>query len=197
VEALTAAVDATGDLAAPAIDHATGLLRLAAGSLTAAIASLEAAVKGWDAIRRLWEASWARLDLAAALLRANRYADAAAALADVRVVAAELGSRPLRDRIAELEGVARGRGSERPPWHPLTQREYEVARKVAAGLTNPEIAKDLFLSPKTVSAHVEHILGKLNVSRRAEIAVWAAAIRPVDLPIPPGGASTGVAASPN
>jgi DNA-binding CsgD family transcriptional regulator len=43
-------------------------------------------------------------------------------------------------------------------------------------MTNPEIAAELFVSPKTVSAHVEHILAKLGVSRRAEIATWVATV---------------------
>jgi DNA-binding NarL/FixJ family response regulator len=55
----------------------------------------------------------------------------------------------------------------------LTTREFQVATLVASGLTNREMADKLVLSPKTVSAHVEHILAKLGASRRAEIAAWA------------------------
>lgn len=51
-----------------------------------------------------------------------------------------------------------------------------MARQIAAGMTNAEIASALFVSPKTVSAHVEHMLAKLGVSRRAEIAAWVATI---------------------
>jgi DNA-binding CsgD family transcriptional regulator len=69
-----------------------------------------------------------------------------------------------------------GRPAE--PWAPLTAREFEVARLVAAGRTNREIAAALFLSPKTVAAHVEHILTKLGAGRRAEIAAWVAAVPP-------------------
>jgi DNA-binding CsgD family transcriptional regulator len=47
---------------------------------------------------------------------------------------------------------------------------------VAAGLTNRQIAVELTVSPKTVSAHIEHILAKLGAARRAEIAVWAARV---------------------
>ena len=72
--------------------------------------------------------------------------------------------------------VAKGRGAELEPWHPLTVREYEVARKIAEGLTNAAIAEELFVSPKTVSAHVEHILAKLGASRRAEVAAWVSSI---------------------
>jgi DNA-binding CsgD family transcriptional regulator len=58
----------------------------------------------------------------------------------------------------------------------LTAREFEVARLIAAGLTNAEIADELTIAPKTASAHVEHILAKLGVTRRAEIAAWTATI---------------------
>jgi DNA-binding CsgD family transcriptional regulator len=51
-----------------------------------------------------------------------------------------------------------------------------VARLVAAGHTNREIAARLFVSPKTVGAHIEHILTKLGVARRAEIAAWVASL---------------------
>ena len=62
------------------------------------------------------------------------------------------------------------------PWRPLTAREFEVARLVADGLTNAAIAADLGLSPRTVGAHVEHILAKLGFTRRAEIAAWVASM---------------------
>jgi DNA-binding CsgD family transcriptional regulator len=55
---------------------------------------------------------------------------------------------------------------------------FEVARLVAQGRTNPEIATSMGISRKTVAAHVEHILAKLDVDRRAGIASWVAA-RPV------------------
>ena len=72
--------------------------------------------------------------------------------------------------------MARGRGSVDEPWRPLTAREFEVARLIAKGLTNAEIADELSIAPKTASAHVEHILAKLGVSRRAEIATWVATV---------------------
>src|SRR5204863_2006111 len=138
------------------------------------------AVRGWDERNRIWEASWARLDLAQCLWRANRFGDAAGILADVRATVERLGSLPLRARAEELARAARGRGLEEDPWRPLTVREFEVARLIAEGLTNGEIADRLDIAPKTASAHVEHILAKLPVTRRAEIAAWTATIvRPV------------------
>ena len=54
----------------------------------------------------------------------------------------------------------------------ITARELEVATLVAEGLTNDEIAARLVVSTGTVSNHVEHILRKLNFSRRVQIATW-------------------------
>jgi DNA-binding CsgD family transcriptional regulator len=162
--------------ARPALDHAEGLLRLAAGSTGAARAVLERAIAGWDDRGRTWEASWGRLDLAGCLMRMNRFAEAAALIREVRTTASRLDSRPLAERADELARRARGRGAEAEPWSPLTGREFEVARLIAAGHTNRAIADELGIAAKTASAHVEHILAKLGATRRAEIAAWVATV---------------------
>ncbi|HEY7131298.1 MAG TPA: AAA family ATPase, partial [Candidatus Limnocylindrales bacterium] len=161
-------------MAADARAHAEGLVRLSGGQLTAARESLEQAVRGWDARGRIWEATWARLDLAQALLRSNRYADASGLIAEARTTATTLRSEPLLSRADELARIGRGRGTSDEPWRPLTVREFEVARLIADGMTNAEIAEALDIAPKTASSHVEHILAKLGVTRRAEIAAWTA-----------------------
>ena len=56
---------------------------------------------------------------------------------------------------------------------PLTQRESEVLRQMANGLTNKQIAETLHISYETVKEHVQHILGKIGVSDRTQAAVWA------------------------
>jgi DNA-binding NarL/FixJ family response regulator len=56
---------------------------------------------------------------------------------------------------------------------PLTQRESEVLRQLAYGLTNKEIAQTLHISYETVKEHVQHILRKIGVSDRTQAAVWA------------------------
>jgi len=56
----------------------------------------------------------------------------------------------------------------------LSPREMEVADLVAEGLSNPAIARRLYLSRTTVTSHVGHILTKLGFSSRAQIAAWAA-----------------------
>jgi DNA-binding CsgD family transcriptional regulator len=94
----------------------------------------------------------------------------------VRAEALALGARGLVDRADELSRQARGHSTTVEPWHPLTSREFEVARAIAEGKTNAELADDLGISPKTASSHVEHILAKLGATRRAEVAAWATAV---------------------
>jgi predicted ATPase/DNA-binding NarL/FixJ family response regulator len=53
----------------------------------------------------------------------------------------------------------------------LTRREREIAELVASGLSNREIAAQLFISKRTVDAHVEHIFGKLEISSRVQLTV--------------------------
>jgi len=56
----------------------------------------------------------------------------------------------------------------------LTRREAEIAGFAARGLTNKDIAAALVISQRTVEAHIDHILGKLGFSSRAQIAAWVA-----------------------
>jgi DNA-binding CsgD family transcriptional regulator/tetratricopeptide (TPR) repeat protein len=166
-----------------ALDHGDGLVRLAAGSTVSARTTLDLAVHGWEALGRSWEATWARLDLAACLIRGNRHLDALPLLEEARKTGVRLQSEPIVARVDELAATARSRGITDEPWRPLSAREFEVARLITRGLTNAAIASELTLSPRTVGAHVEHILAKLGATRRAEIAAWVAS---VDLPAAAG-----------
>jgi DNA-binding NarL/FixJ family response regulator len=62
----------------------------------------------------------------------------------------------------------------------LSPRELEVLSLVAAGRTNGQIARELFISPKTAGVHVTHILDKLGVNSRVEAAIVAARAGIVD-----------------
>ncbi len=83
------------------------------------------------------------------------------------------GDVPLDPHVARhlVRGTATGRAT--PGGVHLTQREMDVLRLVAGGLSNRQVAKELGLSAGTVKVHVSNVLGKLNVSTRTEAAVWA------------------------
>jgi DNA-binding CsgD family transcriptional regulator len=109
--------------------------------------------------------------LAEALARRARPGDWARALAlaaDAGKQAAVLGMAPWAERARHLVAqLDEDRGG------PLTPREREVAALVAQGLTNREIAGRLYLSERTAQNHVQHILTKLGLPNRSQIAVWA------------------------
>ena len=56
-------------------------------------------------------------------------------------------------------------------WTSLTKREKQVARRVAAGESNKQVAQALGISPQTVSAHLKNIYKKMNVQSRTQLAV--------------------------
>jgi DNA-binding NarL/FixJ family response regulator len=63
---------------------------------------------------------------------------------------------------------------ETDEWSRLSRRELEVAALIAQGLTNKLIAQRLFIATGTVERHVANILGKLEMSNRAQVAAWIA-----------------------
>ncbi|NGO12072.1 response regulator transcription factor [Streptomyces sp. HC44] len=77
-----------------------------------------------------------------------------------------------RRLIAEFAGRARA-PEPSPRLNALTERESEVMRLVAAGLTNDEIAARLVLSPATAKTHVSRIMTKLDVRDRSQLVVLA------------------------
>ncbi|HET9142577.1 ATP-binding protein [Actinophytocola sp.] len=105
---------------------------------------------------------------------------AATALATARAIATELGAVPLATMTAELADRARLTPPEAhpnpvppPDGHGLTAREAEVLELVGRGLTNAEIATELFISTKTASVHVSNILRKLGLKSRIQAAAHA------------------------
>jgi DNA-binding CsgD family transcriptional regulator len=159
-----------------------------------------------DHCRGLLTADLAPVLAAAAYHRsAGRPLRRAEALADAAVLLAiQGGTAPARDWFDEAVGLYRGMEAQwairsasarlrdygiqpRPPgyrarpahgWQSLTPTEAEIARLVAAGRSNPEIAAELFLSRDTVRAHVSRILAKFGARSRAEIAAAGERERP-------------------
>jgi NarL family two-component system response regulator LiaR len=85
------------------------------------------------------------------------------------------GEAVLHPRVAarvvqELHGT---RKDQPNPFVDLSERELEVLRLIAGGLTNEEIAERLVISEKTVKSHVSNILAKLHVADRTQAAIYA------------------------
>jgi DNA-binding NarL/FixJ family response regulator len=66
------------------------------------------------------------------------------------------------------------------PTSPLTEREEQVLLAVARGLTNHEVAAELYISLSTVKTHLGSLMGKLGVRNRVELALWAYQTRRLD-----------------
>ncbi|WP_055568796.1 response regulator [Streptomyces atriruber] len=79
----------------------------------------------------------------------------------------------LLERMADRHGPHCGAAAVGPAPEVLSERELDVARRVARGRTNQEIAEELWISVATVKTHLANIQAKLVVRNRVEIAAWA------------------------
>jgi len=147
--------------------QSVGRVLLARGRPDAALLALRRAASDWIALEAPYEAACTRALIARAC-RAVGDADTADLELDAARWALErLGVDPTG---LEIEGVA---GTGTTAAMPLTPREVEVVRLVAAGRTNREIATALVISEKTVARHVSNILAKLELPSRAAATAYA------------------------
>src|SRR6266540_5500791 len=158
-----------------------GLARVALGERVAALACLRRAADSLDGLGLPFQAARARLgwaEVAAAVpgdehVPAGR-ADAVEAARRSLATFDQLGARPSADRSRRL---LRALG-ERPAAPPrtltgeLSERELQVVRLVAAGLSNAEIAARLFISPRTVTTHLQHVYSRLGLPSRTALTRW-------------------------
>jgi DNA-binding NarL/FixJ family response regulator len=95
-------------------------------------------------------------------------------LDEVRTICEPLGALPA---LAHVDRLGARLDAARPvtPTYPagLTAREVDVLRLVARGLTNPQVAERLYLSPRTVATHLQSIYIKLDVPSRTAAAAFA------------------------
>jgi ATP/maltotriose-dependent transcriptional regulator MalT len=145
------------------------------GLLEPSHADLRKAVDLFERTSRRLELASALEDLGVELIATNREA-AIDVLGRALAVYTELGAtwdaRRARGRLREL-GVRRRLVAAAPEtngWAALTTSELTVARLVAEGLTNREVAERLFVSPHTVNSHLRHVFLKLGITSRVELA---------------------------
>ncbi|MAT97752.1 MAG: hypothetical protein CL608_11455 [Anaerolineaceae bacterium] len=91
------------------------------------------------------------------------------------LIAASRGEIVLPPQLAAraLAALARGEVRAQQDVETLTDREREVLALLAKGMTNKDIAQTLFLSVRTVEAHLRNVYGKLNIASRTEAVLWA------------------------
>jgi len=155
--------------------YAAAGLAVAAGDPQRALRLCGAAASERDAMRAPLAPRWQALaqttvvDPARAALDPER-ADAAWA-AGARLSLDEAVAYALTDP-ATAPADRSGRAAQARDGEALSRREREVARLVAKGLTNRQIAKQLVIAERTVEGHVERIRGKLGARSRTQVAVW-------------------------
>ena len=158
--------------------RASALVELAAGELDHAVESARSAVGAWVRVGWPLDVGRTRLVLAEALRRRGDFRDAEREVGQAKAGFQRMGAVHLvstavgaQKRIAA--GQARGlRAGE----FGLSSREAEIARLVCSGLTNRDIAGQLYLSVRTVDSHVAKVLTKVGVSTRVALASMFAGI---------------------
>ncbi|MEV3922818.1 helix-turn-helix transcriptional regulator [Actinomadura coerulea] len=166
-------------LAPAVLPHAHGLLAEASGDHAAAATRLLDAALAYDRLPAPYEAAQAR-ERAAAALHARGDEASRARAADVLGAAVggygRLGASWDLERAARLARrlglpgpAARARRGPRGYGEVLSPREREVAGLAATGMSNKDIARELFVSPKTVEKHVAAALRKLGLTSRAAL----------------------------
>ncbi len=81
-------------------------------------------------------------------------------------------ARAVRYALGEADAPTQEAGTAPRTSAALTRRQVQIARLVAHGLTNREIADRLFISERTAEGHIEQIRNKLGFSSRVQIAAW-------------------------
>ena len=166
--------------AAEALDRFAGRATLAgpaaaaarcAGIIGSGAEEFERAIEAHERLPQPFERGRTELAYGEYLRRARRIADARPRLATALDVFTRLGAEPWAERArAELQASGATSAPSEDAFADLTAQELQVALKVAEGATNREVGAALFLSHKTVEAHLSRAFRKLGVRSRAELA---------------------------
>lgn len=148
--------------------HATGAVLLAEGAARAALVELRRACITWQELGAPYEAARVRELVGLAARALGDHDTATMELDAARSAFQQLGAAPDLERIDSLSRRARADTAGG-----LTARELQVLRLVAQGKTNKAIARELFISEKTVHRHLSNIFLKLGLSSRAAATAYA------------------------
>ena len=142
-----------------------------AGIIGSGAEEFERAIEAHERLPQPFERGRTELAYGEYLRRARRIADARPRLATALDVFTRLGAEPWAERArAELQASGATSAPSEDAFADLTAQELQVALKVAEGATNREVGAALFLSHKTVEAHLSRAFRKLGVRSRAELA---------------------------
>ena len=141
------------------------------GPRAEALATRRRALEALEGAESRLHLARARLELGAVLRREGEDREAREHLAAARELVHGLGAVAVEQRILEEFVAAGGRPKVRrgDSLAKLTPAELRVARRAAAGLSNPEIAQELFVTTKTVETHLSRVYRKLEVTTRAQL----------------------------
>ncbi|WP_410585971.1 ATP-binding protein [Amycolatopsis sp. lyj-23] len=132
-----------------------------------------AAARLFGTAATLWDRCGAEPDIAVSLAHRELLAATRDALGDARFEAAFAEGRALNPHdILAVAPPADQAPADHAVLPPLTRRETEIARLVATGLSNREIAVRLVIAQRTAETHLQHILNKLDLANRTQVAVW-------------------------
>ncbi|MFI5292475.1 MAG: response regulator [Candidatus Limnocylindrales bacterium] len=151
------------DLLMPALDGVTAIARIKADQPDIEIVAMTSFIEEEKVTAALAAGATgyllkdAEADEVAAAVRDAYHGEMHLDPAVARVLAERLRHRPQDDG----------------PTEPLTEREREVLRLVARGLSNKDIAAALFITERTARTYVSNILGKLGLQSRTQAALWA------------------------
>jgi ATP/maltotriose-dependent transcriptional regulator MalT len=159
---------------AASVMSARGIIMNQAGDFADAADCFEKTVALFEQAGAPFETARARLDLATALLAGGITEAAEREARAARQVFQSLGATQHEMRAADLTRRLAASTRQRTHTTPLTDRQVEVLKLVAQGLSNPEIATRLHLSDHTVKRHVANLLTKLGLSSRSAAVAYAA-----------------------
>ncbi len=166
-----------GSILAPLLvtDRLLGLLNHTAGRFDQAASHYEDALGFCRGAGYKPELAWVCYDFARGLIARDQKGDRSKAgvlLEEAEEISSDLGMLPLHRHIIAVRQRYRAMLDQQPD--ALSRREVKVIGLIASGMTNQEIASELFISTHTVAVHVAHILAKTGCKNRTEAATYFA-----------------------